>query len=178
VDYVPVADPSLLGSLRSAPGISLKPTVANGNGALNCQNLLTYNLQTPPLAKLEVRQAFAYAIDRQRILDQVQFGQGAVSKGPIASAFAWAQDPNAPIYPRDVNRANALLDQAGYPRGSDGIRFALQMKVSGDPRESAIISQNLAEVGVHVKCPGSGSEQRQRGRVRHAHHRSRAVGFV
>lgn len=150
VDYVPVAAPALLGQLRAAPNLALKPTVANGNGALNCQNLLTFNLKNPELGRLEVRQALAYAIDRQRILDQVQFGQGAVSKGPIASAFEWAQAPDAPTYPRDVAKANARLDQAGLARGPDGTRFALKMIVSGDPRMSSIISENLGQLGVRV----------------------------
>ena len=150
VDYVPVAEPALLDQLRSSPDITLAPTVANGNGALNCQNLLTYKLQNPNLAKLETRQAFAYAIDRQRILEQVEFGQGAVSKGPIASAFGWAQSPDVPAYPRDVAKANALLDQAGLARGPDGTRFPLKMIVSGDPRQSQIIAENLGEVGVKV----------------------------
>ncbi|ODU07371.1 MAG: hypothetical protein ABS81_01015 [Pseudonocardia sp. SCN 72-86] len=150
IDYVPVAAPALLDQLRSAPNITLKPTVANGNGALNCQNLLTFNTQNPALAKPEVRQAIAYAVDRQRILDQVQFGQGAVSKGPIASAFAWAQAPGAPAYPRDVAKANALLDQAGLARVGGGNRATLKMIVSGDPRQSSIIAENLGEIGIAV----------------------------
>src|SRR5262245_19900022 len=108
-----------------------------------------FNLRQPNLQHVEVRQAFAYAINQQRILDQVRFGQGKVGTSPIASAIGWAYNPNVTRYARDVEKANQLLDQAGFARGASGSRFSIEMPFRADlGRMHEIIRENLADVGI------------------------------
>ncbi|SET40100.1 peptide/nickel transport system substrate-binding protein [Oceanobacillus limi] len=70
-----------------------------------------------------VRQAIAYTIDRQAIVDELLLGHGSVINAPIAQQF-WAYDDSAATdYSADLDKANELLDEAGYvDADGDGFR--------------------------------------------------------
>ncbi len=150
VDYLISVPGPDMARLKAMPGVTIASTSA-GSGGSNCQDTLVYNLRKAPLSSLEVRQALAYAIDRQQILDEVKFGQGRVAISPISSALTWAHNPNVPQYAHDLAHANALLDQAGYPVQSGGSRFSLAFPhPTSYARAGEVIRANLAEVGVDV----------------------------
>ncbi|WP_239500534.1 ABC transporter substrate-binding protein, partial [Streptococcus pneumoniae] len=65
------------------------------------------------------------AIDKQVILSTAFFGYGEIATGPIPRAQARFYTPDVPTYPFDLAKAERLLDEAGFPRGADGIRFAI-----------------------------------------------------
>jgi peptide/nickel transport system substrate-binding protein len=117
---------------------------------------LFFNLKdTKPLGDLRVRQAIAHAIDRQFLSDKGYFGLGKPAISPIPSNLAWAHNPKVPTYPYDVAKANALLDEAGYPRDGKGERMALRLAY--DPANSAVnkgaevVAQQLRQVGIAVR---------------------------
>jgi peptide/nickel transport system substrate-binding protein len=89
---------------------------------------LDINCRNPPLNDKRVRQALLHAMDRDFILRNLFFGMGKVATGPIASTTRY-YDAAVPRYPFDVARANALLDEAGLRRGSDGVRARLKALV-------------------------------------------------
>jgi peptide/nickel transport system substrate-binding protein len=69
-----------------------------------------------------VRQALLWAIDRQKIIDQVLDGQALVAHGPVPP-FSWAYEANAARYSYDPSKARALLEQAGWTdEDGDGVR--------------------------------------------------------
>ena len=68
-----------------------------------------------PWDSKELRQAVAYAIDREAIIKTVLQGQGRVLHGPL-SRGQYAYDPNLePKYSYDPEKARALVKQAGFP---------------------------------------------------------------
>lgn len=75
-----------------------------------------------PWGNVKVRQAIAMGVDRQRIVDNF-YPAGSVA----ACHFTPCSIPNAcqgeEWYEFDIDAANALLDEAGLPRGDDGVRF-------------------------------------------------------
>ena len=79
------------------------------------------NLDTPQLADKRVRQALMYAINRQAMVDQVFGGEVA-----IADTFMPPFDPmfydGGRKYRYDPERAEQLLDEAGWTREGDGVR--------------------------------------------------------
>jgi peptide/nickel transport system substrate-binding protein len=118
---------------------------------------LLLNTKHAPLDNQKVRQALAYAIDRQFVIDNVWFGYGKPAAGPISSNFAPSgmfeagKDYNAADR---VARANALLDEAGFPKKADGFRFELVHDLTPYGEEwqrfGEAVQQQLAQVGVKV----------------------------
>lgn len=111
---------------------------------------LAFNLRDPILKDVRVRQALAYAIDRQTILHYLLEDSGRLAASVLPPEH-WAYDADVAHYPYDPGKANALLDAAGYPRGKDGVRLHLVMKTSTveDTRLlAAVLQQQLRQVGI------------------------------
>jgi peptide/nickel transport system substrate-binding protein len=79
----------------------------------------------------EVRQALAYALDRDAMIKAIRFGIGQVAQGtmPVPS-WAYAPDQITTKYTYDPKKAEQLLDQAGWAKGPDGIRAKGGQKLS------------------------------------------------
>lgn len=123
--------------------------VPSGPGGGYCIMTLTFNLEREVLQDVRVREAFAYAIDRQQLLEQVIFNQGAVAETPISSKIAWAHLNDGPQYPYDPEMAKALLDEAGYPAGDDGTRFTVDfIHFPNFSKYGEVMREQLAEVGI------------------------------
>jgi peptide/nickel transport system substrate-binding protein len=82
---------------------------------------LYFNFQHSPLDDAKVRQAIAYGMDKNSIVEYVLFGVGKAAIGPFMPSFSWANDKLAP-YDYDVEKARDLLAQAGWKdNGGDGL---------------------------------------------------------
>ncbi|HEY3128968.1 MAG TPA: ABC transporter substrate-binding protein [Acidobacteriota bacterium] len=117
---------------------------------------LAFNLKHPILSNVRVRQAIAYAIDRDSIIRYLYRGY-ARKASSILPPFHWAYEPKVMQYRYDPALARQLLDQAGYsdPDG-DGprTRFALDYKASTTAEfvhQAEIIQENLRRVGINVQ---------------------------
>ncbi|MBC7385693.1 MAG: ABC transporter substrate-binding protein [Cryobacterium sp.] len=112
---------------------------------------LAFNLRDPRLAKLPVRLAIAHAIDRTQIVRYKLNGEAT-----LASSFLISSLPEgAPFTPFNFDPAESerLLDQAGYPRQSDGVRFHLRYKtttVKEGLELAQIFRENLKAVGISL----------------------------
>ena len=130
-----------------------------GYAAIGPITWLAFNTKKPPLDKKRVRQAISYAIDREFIRNALHQGVSAPATGPIA--------PGTPFYTDEVNlykynpeKANALLDEAGYKRGADGVRFSLEVDyIPAAPEQQKAIAEYLRpalkKVGIAVKVRNS-----------------------
>jgi peptide/nickel transport system substrate-binding protein len=116
-------------------------------------NVLWPNLRTKPTSDPIVRKALSLAADRQRMVDQIGFGQANVARGPFGSSSVYF-DSTLPPLTRNVAEANKLLDDAGYKRGADGNRFTLRLlhvaTVSDFAKTAQIVKENFAEIGVNI----------------------------
>lgn len=86
--------------------------------SLSGYSLIYLNLHKPIFQDKAVRQALLYALNRQRLIDEILKGQGLLAHSPIGPKN-WAYHPRVPTYPYDPQRAQALLDGAGW-RDSNG----------------------------------------------------------
>ena len=96
---------------------------------------ISFNCEDPMLRNAEVRRALAYATNRATLARTLMRGQARVADGPLPPDN-WAYDPRLPQYDYDLAKAEALLDQAGFPRKGDpktGMRLRLTLKTSTDP---------------------------------------------
>jgi len=116
-------DPAELSRLGASKHLAVTDLGYKGTGALNW---LAFNLLREPLSDKRVRQAIAYAVDRGFITAYLHQGKSRVATGPIAPDSPF-YEANVWKYEVDLEKANSLLDEAGYPSGSDGTRFALTL---------------------------------------------------
>src|ERR1700736_2110418 len=78
------------------------------------------NTSRPLLSDVRVRRAIAYAVDKQAIVDKNTGGSAAVAWAD-QPPFSWAYEPDVMKYPHDIAKAKALLAEAGWTPGADGI---------------------------------------------------------
>jgi len=90
---------------------------------------LGVNLEDPTLAKREVRQALAYATDRESLIKYLLRDEARLASG-ILPPNHWAYEGNVKKYGYDPAEAERLLDAAGLRRGTDGTRMHLTVKVT------------------------------------------------
>ncbi len=116
VDYITNVGPDDYETVESDPNLLLIPDKNPNILYLGFTNTFE------PWSNQQVRQALAIGIDRQRIVDNF-FPAGS----EVASHFTPCSIPNGcdgeAWYEFNADEANALLDEAGFPRNDDGIRF-------------------------------------------------------
>jgi peptide/nickel transport system substrate-binding protein len=118
--------------------------------------LLTYmllNNDDPILRDLRVRQAIALALDRPAVIDARFEGRAQLATG-LLPPTSWFYNADVPRWTRDLPRARALLDDAGYKPGPDGVRLHLVYKTSSDLFRVSIarlLASQLGEVGIAVE---------------------------
>lgn len=117
---------------------------------------LIFDTTRPPFDDVRVRQAVSYAIDRQFIIDAVYNGFGTPGTSPMSSKMIWhTEDVRRYDVEDRIERANALLDEAGYPRSENGTRFQIVHDIQpyGETwlRFGEIVVQHLAEIGIDVR---------------------------
>jgi peptide/nickel transport system substrate-binding protein len=117
---------------------------------------LEFNTRIAPFDKKEVRQAVAYALDRQWIIDNIWFGFGKVATGPISSNLQPFHTTDVKNYnvPDGLEIANRLLDEAGYPRNDAGVRFEITHDLTPYGEEwqrfGEYVRQRLDQLGIKV----------------------------
>ncbi len=133
-------------SLRNDPRLAIE----TGPGTV--LNYISFNTRDPVLKDARVRQAIAYAINRPLIIHTLLRDQARLAESPLPiDHWAWTGDLQAHDY--DPQRANSLLDAAGYKRGKDGVRFHLTIKTSTDETSrtlAVVMQQQLREVGISL----------------------------
>src|SRR5438093_8584654 len=114
---------------------------------------LGLNLRDPILRDVRVRQALAYAIDRNSIVEHLRRGLAVPAVGMLPR-LSWAMSPDLESFNHEPTRAKALLDEAGYP-DPDGPgpfpRFRLPLKISStecNRLQATVIQENLQMVGI------------------------------
>jgi peptide/nickel transport system substrate-binding protein len=105
------------------------------------------NVSKGPLADPKVRKAIRYAIDYDGIINNIMAGAGVQTNTFIPKGFAGYEDKI--IYRTDLEKAKALLKEAGYP---DGFETSMD---HGDqtpyPAVAQVIQNSLSKVGIKVK---------------------------
>jgi len=142
------AEPTIVNRIREAEGLSVSN---DGYGGIGPIDWLAMNTTRGPLKDEKVRQAIAYAIDKNFIMK-------AVMRGTAKDALTGVH-PDSPLYNANVNaydldldKANALLDEAGFPM-EDGKRFDITMELVPFPGyrpQTEYIKQALSKVGIVV----------------------------
>jgi peptide/nickel transport system substrate-binding protein len=141
--------PDMIPVLRRQP--SLEVTEEPGTNYV----YIAFNFDDPVLARREVREALALATNREEIIRYLYRGQARLADGPLPSN-SWAYDPDIAHYGYDPQRAEELLDSAGFPRnvGRNGLRLKLTLKTSTEESTrllAAVLQEQWRKVGVDLE---------------------------
>ncbi len=116
------------------------------------------NVTKPPFDNPKVRQAVAYAIPYQKIMDVVLFGLANPMFGAPADKVTEVAWPQPTKYSTDMAKAKALLTEAGYADGFETtISFDLGFAGVNEPL-CVLVQESLAQIGIKTtinKIPGA-----------------------
>ena len=130
--------------LEGIRGIQIHKTAANSyeHFSLNEKTVVAFRDK-------RVRQALAYAIDRESLTKTILYGLTPIIHSPV-QPMSWAFNPNVRQYAHDPDRARALLAEAGY---KDRLSFTLMTMAGNVVRErmAQAIQAQLKDVGVDMK---------------------------
>jgi len=112
-------------------------------------DLIAMQIDVPPFDDLRVRQAIKYAMDRDAVLKLVAQGYGTpVNDIPIASTLEYGLQ--GPPLAHDVEKAKALLKEAGYSNGLD-IKLAVSDVQARFVEFATVFKEQVAEAGIRVE---------------------------
>ncbi len=126
--------------LSKAPKLKVTPRGVEGIGPLNW---LAFNTRKAPLDDARVRQALAFAANRDFITSKLFAGKAQAATGPIVPGTPF-YEPNVEVYAFNLAKAEQLLDATGHPKGADGTRFPLTIDyIPGDNEGQRNIAEYL-----------------------------------
>ena len=120
---------------------------------------LGYNLRNPLFQDKAVRQAITHALDRETMVATILDNDGEVAHVP-ESPLSWAYSEDVPKFEYNVEKAKAMLEEAGWTPGADGtlekdgqkFEFTLKTNQGNKIREdlAVVIQDQLAGLGIKV----------------------------
>ncbi len=116
------------------------------------------NVTKPPFDNLKVRQAVACAMPYQKIMDAVLFGLANPMFGAPANKVTEVSWPQPTKFVTDMEKAKALMAEAGYPNGFDTtLSFDLNFAGVNEPL-CVLVQESLGQIGIRTtinKVPGA-----------------------
>ena len=107
-----------------------------------------FDLRDKHLSDKRVRQAIAYAINNQDIVDSIYNGSATVATSPIPK-ITTGHNENSNPYEQNIEKAKELLAEAGYPNGFD---IVLNVNEDNQRVDTAVVIQdNLKAIGINVQ---------------------------
>jgi peptide/nickel transport system substrate-binding protein len=157
---VPLAD---LERIAQEPDLAV---ISKGYEALTYQLIVEINHRRKELADVRVRRAIAHAIDKEFVVRTIFLGYAKSSTGPVPQYDTQFYTPDVVQYPFDPVKANVLLDEAGYTRDANGIRFSLKLLPAPYFNETKqfgeYLRQALAKVGIDAVLVNNDSAAHQK----------------
>jgi len=137
----------LCAHLTSTQAKELGKDFTVAEGSMNLVQAMYLNNAFGPLQDVRVRQALCWAVDRQKILDFVNDGMGSVLGSSMYPAFGKYYNDLSAFYTQDVEKAKALLKDAGYENGFDLVITApVNYQIHVDTAQ--VIAEQLKAIGV------------------------------
>ena len=118
-------------------------------GASTSEVIMSINNKAKPFDNKLVRQAIAYAIDRQTVIDLVMSGYGTVIGSHWPPVTPYYKDMTG-RFPHDLKKAKELMAKAGYPNGFEAT-IKLPAIYAYAQRAGEVIADMLGQIGIKLK---------------------------
>ncbi|MCZ4322027.1 ABC transporter substrate-binding protein [Pseudomonas anguilliseptica] len=114
---------------------------------------IAYNVTRAPFDKVEVRQALDMAIDKPAIISAVYQGAGQLAVNAMPPT-QWSYDESINAIPQDIEKAKALLKQAGVTEGTKITLWAMPVQRPYNPNAklmAEMLQADWAKVGIQAE---------------------------
>ena len=119
------------------------------SGASTSEVIMSTNNKVKPFDNKLVRQAMAYAIDRQTVIDLIMASYGTVIGSHWPPITPYYKDMTG-RFPYDIEKAKALMAEAGYPNGFEAT-IKLPAIYAYAQRAGEVIADMLGQIGIKLK---------------------------
>jgi peptide/nickel transport system substrate-binding protein len=144
VDIAPLANnlpPDTLKTLGQKTNLKVEPFKGSNI------DYLGFNTQSAPLDKVKIRQAIAYGVDREKIINELLFGQAVIAHS-ILPTESWAYNAGTE-YSYNPAKAKQLVQEAGYK--NEPIKFKFSVGNAAVNQYAQVIQNSLKEIGLNVE---------------------------
>ncbi len=144
VDLAPLPSnlsPDTIKSMEQNPQLQVKQFEGS-----NIQ-YLQFNTQSPPLDKVKLRQAIAYGINREEIINKLLFGQATIAHSMLPTK-SWAYKAGK-TYEYDPDKAKQLLQESGYK--GEPIKYIFSAGNAAVRQYAQVIQNALKNIGLNVE---------------------------
>ncbi|MDK2124341.1 ABC transporter substrate-binding protein [Parachitinimonas caeni] len=135
------------------PGLKADPKFTVLQNSALMLSYVAFNTQKPQLKDKRVRQALTYAIDKPAIIQAIFQGNAAPSHLPLPARM-WGYNKSIPAYKPDLEKARALLKEAGFEKGFDLNILVRAGGSSGNPNPkltAEMIQADWKKLGINAK---------------------------
>jgi peptide/nickel transport system substrate-binding protein len=149
IDYLEGVPPRDAHRLADNPDITVIPF------DYPAYDYIGWNGSSAPFDDPALRLAMTLAIDRRALVEDLLYGYGRVSKGPLPSSY-WGADRDLQPWPYDPEQARRILAQSGYSTSDNGRRLEFELLTNSGNRlreEMLVkIQEQLSRIGVVVRA--------------------------
>jgi peptide/nickel transport system substrate-binding protein len=133
VNWDPEITGAAIDTVKAATGVQsyTYPDLAYYDVRFNDRAMWVNKSKATLFGDVNVRRAFAYALDKNAVVKAATDGHGTPMWGDIVPASAYYDDTAVVKYQQDTAKAKSLMDAAGWTVGPDGIRVKNGVKFSG-----------------------------------------------
>ncbi|MBZ9655252.1 ABC transporter substrate-binding protein [Phyllobacterium lublinensis] len=114
-----------------------------------------FNLDRERFRDRALRTAFAHSIDRDFIQKNLYYGFATPTESPIPPGLPEWHNADVPKYIFDLEKAENILEEAGYKRNSEGVRLKLFNDYAANNATHLLVAQfirsTLAKIGVDLE---------------------------
>ena len=148
LDLCAAISPAAVPSLEKIDGTKVQTMISAD------RQYMIANMTKEPWSNVKVRQALAYAVDRDEIVDKAHKGFAKKAEGFYTPSVEWAYTDKYKMPEKDIEKAKKLLDEAGYTPDANGVRIKgaeiviFQFAVFSDIAK--IVQANLKEIGIET----------------------------
>lgn len=146
MDLAAAISPAAVPTLEKTPNTKIQTMISTDR-----QYMVT-NMQKSPWDNVKVRQAIAYALDRDEMVKKAHKGYAVKAEGFYTPGVKWAYTDEYKMPEKNIEKAKQLLDEAGFKPDSDGVRIKdaeiviFQFAVFTDI--ARVAQANLKEIGI------------------------------
>ena len=107
------------------------------------------NIESERFADPKVRQALAYAVDRELAIENLLLGNGEVPATPYTSVSEYKSEDIEP-FPYDENKAQKLLEEANFDF-DEPVTFIVPTGNAIREQMAELVQQNLEAIGMNIQ---------------------------